>query len=65
MAYKTTAEKKIREWLNDNGKTVEWLAEHLGLTRAAVYNILDGARPRKNISLKLKELCGIEDDYVS
>ena len=48
----------IEEWLDNNNKTQMWLADQLGVTRAAVSAWVTGiARPRPAMAIRIIALC--------
>lgn len=64
MTYNTEAERKIRKYLKSQDMQIAEFADYLGVTRKALYDIMKGARPRRELAQKLKDTCGIEDDYL-
>ena len=48
----------IEEWLDNNNKTQMWLADQLGVTRAAVSAWVTGvSRPRPSMAIRIVALC--------
>ncbi len=61
----TTAVKKIKAWLSENDRTEAWLARQLNTSPQAVRTWLTlGNTPKTEIRVKLKEMFGLEDDWV-
>lgn len=62
----TTAVKKIKAYLKREERTPAWLAKKVGVSRTAViYWLNDGSIPKHpEVRRKLKELCGLGDDWV-
>ncbi len=60
--------EKLREYLKENEKNVEWLATHLGRSVALTRNILNGYTPAKDFETyveRISKATGIsEDDLV-
>jgi AraC-like DNA-binding protein len=53
-------EKSVKTWLINEGKSLNWLAEHLGMSRATLYRQLRKPEPSSNYKSKFDELLNAE-----
>jgi len=61
----TVAVQKIKKYLADNERSQVWLSRQLGISKQYVNSILArGMMPGAKVRKKLKELCGVGDDWV-
>lgn len=63
---KSAAEKKIRQWLEDNNKTIVELAEMLGVSDGTILRWFKGEYipSSPEVAKKLKDLCGVECEWL-
>lgn len=59
-----TTPQEVREWLRDNGKSVDWLAEKIGETRFEVYNALgSGIVPPRMLTAMIRVISTNPSDF--
>jgi len=54
-------EKAVKTWLINQGHSLNWLAEYLGLSRATLYRQLRNPEPSNTYKTKFDELLNSEN----